>query len=281
LLFRIHQEIGLPLTPPGVACISTMYYFFHPFTNVIFVPVGESEFLLHLPDLFHEIGHEISCNKENESRLKGVHGKYTLAVHKITEYYGQLLTKKRRETGPSEIPRLIMHIHSQWKNWIEEFFSDLFALYTVGPAYAWSHLHITIKKSQNVYDFSPILPRTHPSDDGRMRMLIIGMGLVGFEDEAKTIWSKWKNMPLTTGTQPVVEYQYVYPEELMTEVASAILQGIKESGFAIVLPKRLNELNEKSVIKLLNEAWDLFWKEPNGFRSWEEKKILYLKETLQ
>lgn len=114
-----------------------------------------------------------------------------------------------------------------------------------------------------------------------MRMLVIGMRLVGFEDEAKTIWSKWKNMPLTTGTQPVVEYQYAYPEELMTEVAPAILQGIKDSGFAIVLPKRLNELNEKSVIKLLNEAWDLFWKEPNGFRSWEEKKILYLKETVQ
>ncbi len=281
LVFRIHQEINLPLTPPSVACISTKYYYFHPFTNVIFVPVGESRFLLHLPDVFHEIGHEVLSSRENELRLKKVNESYSMAIKRITDYYQELLTRKVRETGPRTIPMIIAHIHSQWKTyWINEFFSDLFALYTLGPAYAWSHLHLATKKSEDVYEFSQILPQTHPSDDSRMRMLAMGLDKLGFEDEATSILSKWDNMPFVINTQPVVEYQYAYPNDLMNETAELFLMGLKESQFSIVSPEKLERQNPDSIINLLNEAWNLFWNSPDKFREWEESTIQKLKSFI-
>jgi hypothetical protein len=281
LAFRIHQEINLPLTPPSVACISTKYYYFHPFTNVIFVPVGESNFLLHLPDVFHEIGHEVLFNMENELRLKKVKESYFSAIERITNYYQDLLAKKIRETGPPTTPLIIAHIHSQWKTyWINEFFPDLFALYTLGPAYAWSHLHLVTKKSENVYEFSPILPQSHPSDDSRMKMLAIGLDKLGFQDEATSVLSKWKDIPLVVNTQPVVEYQYAYPKKLMNEIADIFLVGLKESHFSIATPKKFEGQNPNSIVRLLNDAWNLFWKNPDKFREWEERAIQKLKSSI-
>ena len=285
LIYRIHREINLPLSQPSVACICaprTKYYSFHPFTNVIFIPVAESKFLLHLPDAFHEMGHYVLFNRENTLRLREINKSYNTAIRRITDYYQDLLTKKIRETGPPETPVLIKHIHTQWKEyWINEFFCDLFALNTLGPAYAWSHLHLTIKKSEDVYKFSKMpLPQTHPSDDSRMRMLLIGLNKLGFDDEATSILSRWNSMPLVLNTEPIVEYQYAYPEDLMKEVAELFLTGLKDGNFLIISSKKLAKQNPDSIIKILNEAWALFWNNPEEFRNWEEKCIEKLKSMI-
>jgi hypothetical protein len=277
LIFRIHKEINFPLNPPSVACISTMYYYFYSFTNVVFVPVGESNFILHLPDVFHELGHEVLFNK-NELRLRKVNECYELAVTKVTEYYRELLSKKIRETGPKETPFVISHIHSQWKeHWLDEFFCDLFALYTLGPAYAWSHLHLTVKTSEDICQFSKFLPQIHPSDDSRMKMLLIGLKKLGFDKEASLVMSKWNNLPPVLNAEPVVEYQYAYPEGLMVELADIILAGLRESRFAIISPTNLRQHRSDTVIKQLNEAWISFWNKPDEFRDWEEICIEKLK----
>lgn len=281
LIYKIHKEINLPFNPPAVTGLSTEYYKFNSFTNVIFVPVGEFDFLLHLPDVFHEIGHEVLFNRFNDLRLKKLNEKYAEAIGKFTIYYQEFLLKKTRETGPRDFLRLIKLIHLQWKKgWIEEFFCDLFALYTLGPAYAWSHFHLTSKISKSVYEFSYIFPQTHPSDDARMKMLILGLNLLGFEDEATEILSKWNAVPFITATQPVPEYQYAYPKELLEEVAYLLLEGLKESGFLIISPEKLKKLDQNSIVKLLNDAWTLFWKKGDEFRVWEEENIKKLKSIL-
>lgn len=281
LVFRVHQLVNLPLAPPSVACISTDYYLFNSFTNVVFVPVGEPGFLLHLPDLFHEMGHEVLHSRDNELSLKSIDLSYRKAINIVTDYYRELFVKKRRETGSPERPRLIEHIHSQWKNhWMEEFFSDLFACFTLGPAYAWSHLHLTAERTEDVYNFSNIFPQRHPSDDSRAKMLIIGLNKLGFQDEAISFISKWRGTPFVTNTKPVPEYQQAYPYSLMEDIADLFLRGLEQSGFSIIHPRILKNLAETNVLKLLNEAWEVFWKDPDRFREWEVKKIEELKSVL-
>jgi len=280
LVFRIHREINLPLIPPSVACISTKYYYFHPFTNVIFVPVGESRFLLHLPDVFHEIGHEVLSSKENELSLRKISESYSTAIRTITSYYDELLKKKMRETGPRAIPAVIAHIHYQWKTyWINEFFSDLFAVYTLGPAYAWAHLHLTTKKSEDVYEFSNIFPRSHPSDDSRMKMLVVALNKLGFGDEASLVLSKWNEIPLVVNTQPVAEYQYAYPDDLINRIADLLLTGLRDNGFVVVSPEKLRR-EANSIVNLLNKAWTLFWDNPETFIEWEESAVQKLKTEI-
>jgi len=280
LIFQIHKEIKLPLSPPSVACISTKYYYFHPFTNVIFVPVGESRFLLHLPDVFHEVGHEVLSYRENELSLKKIGETYRAAISAITNHYDALLKKKMRATGPRAIPDTIAHIHYQWKTyWINEFFCDLFALYTLGPAYVWAHLHLTTKKSEDVYDFSPVIPRTHPSDDSRMKMLTIGLSKIGFGGEVPSILSRWNEIPLVVNRQPVTEYQYAYPDDLMNEIAELVLTSLRESGFAVVSPEKLGK-KSNSIVHLLNEAWEMFWNNPEAFTDWEGRTVQKLKAEI-
>lgn len=278
LIFKIPQEINLPLPSPSVACISNSYYYLSPFTNVIFVPIGESNFLLHLPDVFHEIGHEVLYHRENELRLKRVEECYRETVSTITKYYQDLLTMKVRETGPAKTLQTIMYIHSQWKNyWVDEFFSDLFACYTLGPAYVWAHLHLVTKKTDDAY----AITQKHPSDDSRMKILLIGLRKLGFDEDADRILLEWQKMPFIANVYPVNEYQYAYPEQLMNDVAGILLKSLRESNFAIVSPAMLKGLRANSVVRLLNDAWREFWDDPMAYRDWERDSIKELRASIK
>jgi hypothetical protein len=217
-------------------------------------------------------------NRENELRLKKVDESYRKAIIIITNYYQELWVRKTRETGPEEIPRRILSIHSLWKDyWMEEFFCDLFACYIVGPAYAWSHFHLATKKTEDAYSLS----QKHPSVDSRTKMLSIALTKLGFKNEATSLLSKWKNMPFIANIEPITEYQYAYPINLMGEIADVFLTGLKESSFSIISPEKLEKLNQNTIVKLLNEAWKVFWNEPPmAYRNWEEKAVEKLKSAI-
>jgi len=74
------------------------------------------------------------------------------------------------------------------KFWLTEFFCDLYAVYTPGPAFAWSHLHLYMKAGSDAF----MLPDgvrniTHPADDARMRALLQALKGSGFQAEAARI----------------------------------------------------------------------------------------------
>jgi hypothetical protein len=281
VMFKIHREIKLPLTPPSVCCIATEYYSLNLFTSVIFAPLTESEFLLHLSDLYHELGHYVLDNRESELRLKAVKENYNLCFSKITDYYSNLLKDLRRDLGPPEIPAIIERIHANWKSWIIEFFCDLFALYTVGPAYAWAHLHLTVKRSDDIHELSVFSLQTHPSDESRMRMLLCGLNHLGLSEDATEIQKRWFEVKKFWGP-PEVEYQYAFPQELLDEMARLTLEGLKASGISIVSEKELSTSKDNEFRIMLNEAWKVFWAiKPDEFRDWEEKAMKTLRADLK
>jgi len=256
-----------------------MYYFSHPFTNVIFTPLTEAQFLLHMPDLYHEIGHCIFENMESELRLKSVRDSYQMAFSRVTNHYTQLIKSKRDEFGPEQISMVIKRLHSHWKSWIIEFFCDLFALYTVGPAYVWSHLHLTMKRSDDIHKLS-VIQQTHPSDESRMRVLLIGLKWLGLDEEKERIKSKWSEAATFWGN-PATEYQYAYPSNLLEDIVGLIMDGLKRSGIT-VFPSESSSRNDGGIRALLNEAWKVFWdSEPEDFRNWEKDHIESLRDSLQ
>ena len=279
LTFKLHQEIDFPLTSPSVCCISTNYYFTVPFANIIFVPLLESEYLLHLSDLYHEIGHLVVLERKKSPTLSSIKNSFDQAFTKITEYYVDLINEKIREGSPEEIPRTIRYLHERWKSWMVEFFCDLFAAYTLGPAYAWSHLHLSAKISDDIYQLSIILEQSHPADEARMRMLLHGLRNTRFEKESDVITSEWKKLE-GFWSDPPLEYQYAYPDELLKELAEIFLEGIKKSGFNEMTSDKLDQ--EKDTVRvILNESWNKFWScTVDEFRLWETEQIAYLKKDV-
>lgn len=279
LAFTIHQEINFPLTSPSVCCISTNYYFTVPFANIIFVPLLESEYLLHLSDLYHEIGHLVVIHKDQSPRLNAVKESFEEAFTKITEYYVDLINEKTREGSPEEIPRTIRYLHERWKSWLTEFFCDLFATYTLGPAYVWSHLHLAAKISDDVYQLSIVSDQSHPADEARMRMIQHGLFNTKFNKELDVISIEWKKLKAFWG-EPQPEYQYAYPNKLLKEIAEIFLEGIQKSGFNIMTPEKM--IDEKDTVRsTLNESWNKFWGcTIEEFREWEIKRIEFLKKDI-
>jgi hypothetical protein len=273
IMFKIHQEVKLPFPPPSVCCAAGQYYYSHLFTSVIFVPIAEWKFLLHMPDLYHELGHYVLENIESELRLKAIKDNYHLAFSKVTDYYRKLMKEKKREFGPEETMIIIQRIHTLWKYWIQEFFCDLFALYTVGPAYAWSHLHLTMKRSDNIYQLNILQKQTHPADEARMRILLQGLRNLGLSKEADQIQAKWFETRIFWGP-PTTEYQYAYPDVLLNEISSLTLKGLEASGFSLITIENLIDQKNNEFRSMLNKAWEIFWKtNPEEFRKWEEEQL--------
>lgn len=274
----IHKELSLPLDPPLAASISTKYYYYHPLTNVIFMPIGETNSLLHLPDIFHEVGHELLYYCEDNPALKEIHNSYLKAIEEINEYYNKLIAEKKRETGSKLILELIDTIHSYWKNnWINEYFCDLFACYCLGPAYVWAHLYLTLKTSDNIYKF---LIQSHPSDDSRLMFLLYTLKRIGFTSEESIISINWDEMPLALDIKPENEYKYAYPKDLMIIIAEIFLNGLNKSNISKITFKKLERMDDDKVVRILNDAWQSFLNDPEKYCEWEEKTIEKLKSRL-
>lgn len=59
LLERITKEIRYPLVTPVVTTLSQQYFCIVTDLNLLCVPLVEGHFLLHLPDLYHELAHPL------------------------------------------------------------------------------------------------------------------------------------------------------------------------------------------------------------------------------
>ena len=281
LIRQIASEINLPLNAPCVASFSRRYFYYVPFTNVIFIPLSESEFLLHIPDLLHELGHYV-LSKRGELRLQKLKEKYQKCISLITSYYYQILTRRLTETEPKDLAAITVNTHTQWKEyWLEEFFCDMFATYVLGPAYAWSHIYLVTKKSGDIYSFSGKSISTHPSDESRLRVMLLCLGKMGFDDDKKLIQEKWNDLILVKNRRPTPEYREAYPTQILDQLTSLVKEALAECDFTITSRDKLEQRPIVGVMKRLDDIWRKFWENPDEFRKEEEKIIAEIRKDLK
>ena len=89
---------------------------------------------------------------------------------------------------------------------------------------------------------------------------------------------KWRELPLNKYSKPVPEYQYAYPNDLMQKIAKLVFDGLKKDKFFVAERGHIERAPEGSIMKMLNEAWSIFWERPDDFREWEEQNINLLKQ---
>ena len=89
LVERIGNEIAFPLLPPVATLLSQGYFHIYPRLNLLCLPLVEPAFLLHLPDLYHELGHLLEFER-HDPRTKPFHGALP-ALCTISQYIDQEL----------------------------------------------------------------------------------------------------------------------------------------------------------------------------------------------
>ena len=159
--------------------------------------------------------------------------------------------------------------HTCWvKFWIREFFCDLFGVLTTGPAFAWSHYHLCVKRGGDPFETPLRFVSTHPADDARMRTVLMMLAATGFDEAVKRIEKAWRDFVEVMGYDLEPEYRQCYPEALLSEIVSAAKEGVKESGVVTAKPD-----SQTPIVSILNAAWREFWRAPVEYQAWEAAQL--------
>jgi hypothetical protein len=269
LLYRICQEIGYPLLTPTVTTLSTGYFYIDTKLNLMFIPPAEGSFLLHLPDLYHELGHPLLTHQDHPV-LDRLRARYLECTAHLHDHFARLRAKEAQRRGPRGFKDQIDMWELLWsKFWLMEFFCDLYAVYTLGPAFAWSHLHLYMKTGSDAF----MLPDgvrniTHPADDARMRALLQALKRTGFQAEAAQIGTRWQEALQLTGDTAPPDYAHCYPEELIGVIVEKAGAGVADMDCRPARPDTGDPVH-----LVLNAAWRNFWAEPGEYHRWEANAV--------
>ena len=274
LLYQICQEIKYPWITPTVTTLSTEYFYIDTKLNLMFIPLAEVNFLLHLPDLYHELGHSLLTTQDHPvlDRLRACYLKCTDRIH---DYFAE--KKEELRTRSQAFKQSFEEWEFLWTEyWLREFFCDLFAILTLGPAFAWAHLHLYMKKGGDGFAVpSDLRIVTHPADDARMQALLVALHKIGFVKDAHAIEDSWTKALRLTDETPKQDYVNCYPNELIFFVVEKVSEGVKEMACRIASPETTDPIHLR-----LNEAWEKFWADPEGYHRWESDAVKQLMTTI-
>ena len=274
LVYEICKEINYPLQAPVASCLSQKYYHIYPPYNLICIPLLESEFLLHISDIYHELGHPLlAINNPKIEPFKNSLGRFNRDVRKYFD--DEINRRELNRSISSDFDPIYVWKDSWLENWSTEFFCDLFATYTLGPAYAWSNLHMCTKMSWEIYKIPTFQKISHPPDEARMRAILLGLELTGFSAEKAEIELKWDEFKIIVGQKKSNDFSIAVPDKLLRQAAEFCLVGTKQIGCEIAAPD-----SQKKVNFLLNNSWKEFWKNPEDFYTWERQAVVDFKDIL-
>ncbi|MBA4191806.1 MAG: hypothetical protein C0467_27825 [Planctomycetaceae bacterium] len=270
LMDRIRLEIAYPLLPPVVTSLSRAYFGIFPSLNLLCVPLTEGRFLLHLPDLYHEIAHPL-LRVANNPLVDPFRAAHDRVMRAALGYLDEELRAQERRRGPAQMVHTLECWVRSWVSWSIEFLCDLFGTLTVGAAFAWSHLHLAIKRGGDPFAVPSYAPTSHPPDGARMAVMLNVLTRMGFAAEVARIEERWQSFTALVGGQPEPEYRRCFPQTLLAEVCRAAQDGVAGMGCRIASPSSREEVHTT-----LNQAWEEFWRDPAGYGAWEERAVAKL-----
>lgn len=275
LLERITREIEYPLVTPIVTTLSQQYFYIYPELNLLCVPLTEGRFLLHLPDLYHELAHPLLV-AWNEPHVEPFQKALDRALSHVLTYLQEEKAKSDRRSGPASFSVQLQFWEALWiRSWLVEFFCDLFGAFTLGPAFAWAHLHLSMMRGENPFDVPSTRWSSHPADDARMRAVLDALAASGFGTEASQIRAAWELCLERCGFKPEPEYRRCYPDSLLRSLVKEAKDGVEKMSCRIAGPNTADPVH-----KVLNDAWREFWNSPRSYVQWEEETVQSLLDTV-
>lgn len=272
LIAQICAETNLPLLPPIVSSLSQEYFHILTNLNLLFVPLSEGDFLLHLPDLYHELAHPL-ITERYDRRAWPFQVALSQALDMVLEYIADEQEKEQRKNRPPQRIAFYLYLWQQsWLEWAIEFYCDIFAICTVGPAFAWSHIFLCAKYGKNLFEVPTTGTISHPADDARMKAMLYALRQLGYTDEADTISTKWNDLITISGAKAEAEYRRCFPDYLLQEIAITAVRGVKDIGCLVANPSL-----SVPVYDILNKAWVEFFKDPMQYTNWERVAVHQLR----
>lgn len=263
-------ELRYPLVPPTVTNSSSSYLSIYSGFNLMMVPLLEGHFLLHLPDLYHELAHPfLDPHFDDRPALDAYREAFRLSLLSVRSYFVEARLLAQRERTPADFT-VYLHLWEQlWsKYWLEELYCDAFAAMTCGPAYGWAHYHLTAQTAECAFETPIRKLKTHPADDARLRLICRSLEKLGFKEDAVSIRQRWTQLTKVRGDDRPPEYLQCYPDALIDGVVEGVWRSISEMGVTLALPGTLTNWPDR-----LGQAWNKFWEDPAHYPQWEKDAL--------
>ena len=269
IINKIYKEHRIFSLPPIVSTISNQddYYWAHTFFELIALPIGEEKSLLNLPDMYHEIGHFLTIMFQGKSS--------EISSALIDKYFNEEIVRVIDEGIAEKYKPLLEKVKYLWQSsWLEEFSSDLVGTYMTGAAYAWTNLKLltTGHGSAKIYEYYP----THPSNEARMRIIILMLGKLGLSDDCKEVRHTWQAFLKDTEAFKPIDYPMIFPEKLLKYLVEEFYEFYQNADLASYAD--LKNSSHKSIAGLLNEAWNQAKNNSSNYSEYEMKEIDALKK---
>ncbi len=278
LITELCQEIRYPLVPPVISQMSQDYFHIYPEFNLLCVPLIEGRFLLHLPDIYHELCHPFHRAQHTDlPTLEAYHACFKNSLFAMVEHFQIEAVAADRLRKPEGKRFQIQLWKTCWvKYWMEELYCDLFGVLTAGPAFVWSHYHLCIKRGGNPFETPLTFAATHPADDARMKaMLKMLAQMDGYDPEAGSIRDAWSDFLQTMSFRQEPEYRQCYSDDLLSVIVKEAKSGVEKVGI-----ETAGKDSPTMIVSLLNDAWREFWKNPQRYQSWEGQKLACLQKSI-
>jgi hypothetical protein len=267
----IRKEIDYPLRlPPAVTTISRDYFYVHTRFNfnLICVPPGERHSLLHLPDLYHELAHPLLLETD-PAQIRVFQESLTNIRDLALSHFLEEIESRKRQRGPDLYKsQPEVWLQNWYRSWATEFLCDLFAIYTLGPAFAWAHYHLCAKKTVDPFETPSNGSITHPADDARMMLMLFALDRIGFADTANTIETRWKELTDSCSSVKGSDYLQCYPRRILGQIEEIAYFAIVKMKMRVAGPG-----TDSYVHKVLNEAWVTFWEDRDSYIEWERAEV--------
>lgn len=264
LLTKLCQNANLlSLVQPVIALYSWEYFFVLEYLHVIYMPRLEGHFWLHLPDLYHEVGHVLL-----EQMHTVLWGEFQ---ERIRDHFDRQYARAKLENIPLASTEVYSTLADSWRHWLIEFTSDIIATYLCGPAYGWSHLHLCASKGTTAYHPSVGEESSHPADEARWRVIALVLDDIGWRIEQQQIESRWRSLIHSIGESEPTYFRIAYPANLLKDLRQQVKQGLTSLNVSLYSKSLASQGNGQELADLLNQAWSKFWQAPSEYVSWEKE----------
>ena len=264
LIERISREIHYPLPSPVVCCLAQAHYEIDTKLGLLMVPPADGLFLLHLPDVYHELCHPL-FEEAGDVKLFPLEQAYLKALGAARAYVrAELQIESNQTRRPESFKLQLLAWYESWRAWMLELFCDAFAAVTLGPAYAWSHLHLTAKSDAEVFAVPKLMASSHPCAAARMELVLEVLQLGGFAADIARIRSRWDELLTAVDAEPTPLYRRCYTPNIIAIVAREARSAIQAIGCLLADPK-----SPRPIESVFCSAWDEFWNAPAGFADWQ------------
>jgi len=139
---------------------------------------------------------------------------------------------------------------------------------SIGPAFAWAHLHLAEKRGANPFHTPTMTPTSHPPDDARMRLILIALAMLGYVGEPQLIRVRWQEYLACSEARLKPEYGRCFPGPVLTSIATHAFQAVANLGCRVAGPGISDPIHG-----LLNAAWQEFWSNSTGYAQWEQQQV--------